>query len=136
MLILRIPHSESLLALELVLVLVEDVDALCLPLIGDGSKQEFMRGKIVIGNRSKTGHVRISLNMASTPPLIFKRTKSKPAQRARETSTENVTDDTVSATGDDSPSTLASKLRNRVKKARPKSRLSFGGEEEVCVVIA
>ncbi|PPQ75513.1 hypothetical protein CVT24_013187 [Panaeolus cyanescens] len=31
-------------------------------------------------------------------------------------------------TGDDSPSILANRLKNKIKRARPKSRLSFGGD--------
>ncbi len=69
--------------------------------------------------------------------MFTKRVKSKPANRSR-----NVSDDdadatgsaaTEAATGSDSPSTLATKLKDRAKKSRPKSRLSFGGaDEEVC----
>ncbi|RDB19034.1 GC-rich sequence DNA-binding factor 2 [Hypsizygus marmoreus] len=67
--------------------------------------------------------------MASTPPVIFKRTKGKPAQRTRQTSPENEPRTGAAATRDESPSTLATKLKNKVKK-RPKSRLSFGGDED------
>ena len=67
----------------------------------------------------------------STQPLIFKRNKTKPTVRTRQTSPENETDVTASATAEDSPSTLATKLKNKVKRMRPKSRLSFGEEEEV-----
>ncbi|KAJ6621800.1 nineteen complex-related protein 2-domain-containing protein [Mycena sp. CBHHK59/15] len=61
----------------------------------------------------------------STPPLIFKR-KSKPTARARQSSQEPDSNDTAN----ESPSTLASKLRNKAKRAKPKSRLSFGAEED------
>lgn len=75
--------------------------------------------------------------MASTPPLIFKRTKAKPAQRARQTSPDNDTESGPQTTEDDSPSILITKLKNKVKRAKPKSRLSFGGDEdEVCVLNA
>ena len=67
----------------------------------------------------------------STQPLIFKRGKTKPTVRTRQTSPENETDFNASATAEDSPSTLATKLKNKVKRTRPKSRLSFGAEEEV-----
>ena len=67
----------------------------------------------------------------STQPLIFKRNKTKPTVRTRQTSPENETDVNASATADDSPSTLATKLKNKVKRTRPKSRLSFGADEEV-----
>ena len=66
----------------------------------------------------------------STQPLIFKRNKSKPTGRARQTSPENDTDANTSATAQDSPSTLATKLKNKVKRMKPKSRLSFGAEED------
>lgn len=69
----------------------------------------------------------------STPPLIFKR-KSKPAQRTRPSSPEPDVNDTG---GNESPSTLVTKLKTKVKKARPKSRLSFGGDDdEVCFLNA
>jgi GC-rich sequence DNA-binding factor len=67
--------------------------------------------------------------MTSTPPFIFKRTKAKTAQRTRQSSPDNDTETAGAATGDDSPSTLATKLKNRVKK-KTKSRLSFGGDED------
>lgn len=66
----------------------------------------------------------------STQPLIFKRKKTKPTVRARQTSPEYDTDAITSATADDSPSTLVTKLKNRVKRTKPKSHLSFGEEEE------
>lgn len=76
----------------------------------------------------------------SDSPVIFKRTKSKPAQRAREKSptandfaTGEDTSDYTSQ-GGESPITLASKLKNKAKKAKTKSRLSFGGDDEVCVI--
>jgi GC-rich sequence DNA-binding factor len=35
----------------------------------------------------------------------------------------------------DSPSTLATKLKNKARKSKPRSRLSFGGDDdEVCVL--
>jgi GC-rich sequence DNA-binding factor len=67
----------------------------------------------------------------STPPFFFKR-KVKPV-RARQSSPEPESNDT----GTESPSTLASKLKNKAKRAKPKSRLSFGADEdEVCVLNA
>ncbi|KAJ6584175.1 nineteen complex-related protein 2-domain-containing protein [Mycena vulgaris] len=60
----------------------------------------------------------------STPPLFFKR-KVKPA-RARQSSPEPESNDTAN----ESPSTLASRLKNKAKRAKPKSRLSFGADEE------
>jgi GC-rich sequence DNA-binding factor len=60
--------------------------------------------------------------------VIFKRTKAKPAVRTRPTSPEPTKDQEDS---EDSPITLATKIKNKVKKSRPKSKLSFGDEEEV-----
>ncbi|KAF9496528.1 GCFC-domain-containing protein [Pleurotus eryngii] len=60
-----------------------------------------------------------------TEPVIFKRTKSKPKQRARQTSPASV--DEEAEKGTESPSTLVAKLKKRVK---PKSRLSFGAADE------
>ncbi|KAK0201965.1 nineteen complex-related protein 2-domain-containing protein [Desarmillaria ectypa] len=58
--------------------------------------------------------------------MFSKRVKSKPSQRLRQTSPENDTTDGATATGDDSPSTLVTKIK---KKSKPKSRLSFGGSD-------
>lgn len=72
----------------------------------------------------------------SDSPVIFKRSKSKPGQRARQKSPDanDATSDFTSQ-GDESPITLASKLKNKAKRAKPKSRLSFGGDDdEVCVI--
>lgn len=66
----------------------------------------------------------------STQPLIFKRNKTKPTVRTRQASPENDSDANASATAEDSPSTLATKLKNKVKRTKLKSRLSFGAEEE------
>jgi len=65
------------------------------------------------------------------PPVIFKR-KPKPGTRARQTSPENgATDASAMETAEDSPSTLAIKLKNKIKKtSKTKSRLSFGGDDE------
>ena len=72
------------------------------------------------------------LMIPSTSPVIFKRTKAKTAQRTRHSS-DNDTEAATAATGEESPSTLATKLKNKVKK-KTKSRLSFGGDEdEVCM---
>ncbi|KAF8887184.1 nineteen complex-related protein 2-domain-containing protein [Infundibulicybe gibba] len=67
--------------------------------------------------------------MSSTNPPIFKRTKSKPAQRSRQQSPDN-DGEKNSNTAEDSPSTIAAKLKNKVKKSKPKSRLSFGVEDD------
>ncbi|TFK52235.1 GCFC-domain-containing protein [Heliocybe sulcata] len=63
-------------------------------------------------------------------PVVFKRTKSKHVQRSRDTPVEG-NDDAAEATAnvEDSPSTLATKLKKKAR-AKPKSRLSFGGGDE------
>ncbi|KAF4590038.1 hypothetical protein EYR40_009567 [Pleurotus pulmonarius] len=58
-------------------------------------------------------------------PVIFKRKKSKPKQRARQTSPAAGDEETDK--GAESPSTLVAKLK---KRAKPKSRLSFGAVDE------
>ncbi|KAJ7818525.1 nineteen complex-related protein 2-domain-containing protein [Mycena olivaceomarginata] len=63
--------------------------------------------------------------MSDSTPLIFKR-KSKPTARARASSPEPDTNDS----GIESPSTLATRLKNKAKRAKPKSRLSFGADED------
>jgi GC-rich sequence DNA-binding factor len=75
--------------------------------------------------------------MSDSSPVIFKRSKPKPGQRARQKSpnANDTASDFTSPAEDGSPITLASKLKNKVKRSKPKSRLSFGGEDdtEVCV---
>ncbi|KIY45206.1 hypothetical protein FISHEDRAFT_67141 [Fistulina hepatica ATCC 64428] len=65
-------------------------------------------------------------------PVIFKRKNPRPGHHARISDLD--TDDVVTTTdndgGSESPSTLATKLKNRVKKSRAKSRLSFGGADD------
>lgn len=70
-------------------------------------------------------------------PVVFKRGKQKHAQRSR-VSTPDITSQEEGgsevAEGEDSPSVLASKLKNKIKaRSKPKSTLSFGGDEEVRV---
>jgi GC-rich sequence DNA-binding factor len=74
----------------------------------------------------------------SDNPVIFKRSsKAKLGQRARQKSPDanDTPSDFTSQTGDESPITLASKLKDKAKRSKPKSRLSFGGDDdtEVCV---
>ncbi|KAJ6462024.1 nineteen complex-related protein 2-domain-containing protein [Mycena vitilis] len=63
--------------------------------------------------------------MSESTPLFIKR-KSKPTVRARASSPEPESNDT----GNESPSTLATRLKNKAKRAKPKSRLSFGADED------
>lgn len=62
-------------------------------------------------------------------PVIFKRKANavKPLPRARERSPETGTQESV----EESPSTLATKLKKKIQKSKPKSKLSFGGDDEV-----
>ena len=69
--------------------------------------------------------------------MFTKRVKSKPANRSQRLGDDDdddgggtATDASMTATADDSPSTLATKLKDRAKKSRPKSRLSFGGADD------
>lgn len=67
----------------------------------------------------------------SDPPVTFKKTKAKRAQRARDLEADP-TSEPAADTGEDSPSVLATKLKNKLKtRTKPQSRLSFGGPEEV-----
>jgi hypothetical protein len=69
----------------------------------------------------------------SDAPVIFKRTKAKANQRAREEPKQDAQDQSVNLTEDEpSPSAVASKIKNKAKqRAKPKTALSFGAEEEV-----
>jgi hypothetical protein len=63
----------------------------------------------------------------SDSPIVFKRTKSKPSTRTR-------TEDESQSEVADSEGTIATKLKKQIKtRAKPKARLSFGGDEEVRV---
>lgn len=64
------------------------------------------------------------------PPVLFKRkgTVSKPSQRSKEIPRSNVVDSEANV--EESPSILATRLKKKIQKSRPKSRLSFGGEDE------
>jgi GC-rich sequence DNA-binding factor len=75
--------------------------------------------------------------MTSPLPLIFKKTRSKPAQRKRDASPEdamapgNKDEARNGAESAESPSALAARLKSKVKKNKAKSKLSFGGDDEV-----
>lgn len=71
--------------------------------------------------------------MDSTP-VIFKRKSSavKASKRTREKSPEEYTtsgDDSREAV-DETPSSLANKLKKKTQKSKTKSRLRFGGDED------
>jgi GC-rich sequence DNA-binding factor len=69
----------------------------------------------------------------SDAPVIFKRSKIKANQRAREGQQPDAQDQQVQSTEDEpSPSAVASKIRNKAKqRVKQKASLSFGAEEEV-----
>lgn len=69
----------------------------------------------------------------SDAPVIFKRTKFKANQRAREELQPDVQEQQVQSTEDEpSPSAVASKIRIKARqRVKPKTSLSFGVEEEV-----
>lgn len=87
-------------------------------------------------SRTATSNRHYDLSLMSDSPVIFKRSKTKPGQRARQKSPDaNDATSDFTPQGDESPITLASKLKNKAKRAKPKSRLSFGGDDdEVCVI--
>ena len=67
----------------------------------------------------------------SEPPVVFKRTKTKPTQRARVSAAEDAVSVVENeADAEEAPSALAAKLKKKTR-AKAKSTLSFGGEEEV-----
>jgi hypothetical protein len=74
--------------------------------------------------------------MSDASPTIFKR-KSKPSQRQRDKSPDDTEQPPLAGdSGRDSPITLAAKLKIKAKRAQPKSRLSFGADDEVCISTA
>lgn len=72
----------------------------------------------------------------SDSPVIFKRSKSKPSQRRQKSQDADDIAETPEHTsnGAESPLTLVSRLKNKNKKAKATSRLSFGGDNEVRVL--
>ena len=65
---------------------------------------------------------------------MFKRKGAKHSQRARALDADagEAPSDIAPGTGDDSPSVLAAKLKNKHKsRTKPKAVLSFGGDEDV-----
>lgn len=121
----QVPTVQDLMLSAFVLVLVVDADDLHWTFSSGDDAWEIFQ---ITRSHSKVTCL-IFKTMTSTPPVVFKRTKVKTAQRTRQSSPDNDTDNAITATGDDSPSTLATKLKNKVKK-KPKSRLSFGGDED------
>lgn len=97
-----------------------------------------VRGKITLTRTSCKSHVDLCPpSMTSPPPLIFKKTRSKPAQRKRDASPEGAltpgNEGQAKSAGEsaESPSVLAARLKSKVKKNKAKSKLSFGGDDEV-----
>jgi GC-rich sequence DNA-binding factor len=68
----------------------------------------------------------------SDAPVIFKRTKVKANQRAREGQQPDAQDEQIPSKEDEpSPSAVASKIRNKAKqRVKQKTSLSFGAAEE------
>lgn len=65
-------------------------------------------------------------------PPLFKRKKSR-TTRVRETQNDEPEENNDNGSTEESPMTLAAKLKNKHKaRTKPQSRLSFGVEEEVC----
>ena len=68
---------------------------------------------------------------------LFKKKGPKPAFKQR--LSEVAAEDTVKTAGDEdgagaeSPSAIATKLKKQAKKAKVKTPLSFGAEEQVCI---
>lgn len=62
--------------------------------------------------------------------VVFKKSTSRPAQRARDVDADRDSDEPATM---NTPMTLASKLKSKTKRAQPKSRLSFGADDEVRV---
>lgn len=70
----------------------------------------------------------------SDPPLTFKRSKNKRSQRTRGVDVEEPTSEAAADTGEESPSSLATKLKNKLRtRNKPKTKLSFGVDDEVRV---
>jgi GC-rich sequence DNA-binding factor len=67
----------------------------------------------------------------SDPPVIFKRSKFKANQRAREGQQPDAQDQRVQSTeAEPSPSAVASKIKTKAKqRVKQKTSLSFGAEE-------
>ncbi|KAH7885246.1 GCFC-domain-containing protein [Phlebopus sp. FC_14] len=63
-------------------------------------------------------------------PVIFKKTKSRAGQRARDDAADQSVPELAQEDDNESPITLASKLKTKVKRSKPKSKLSFGGDDE------
>lgn len=74
--------------------------------------------------------------MADDSPVMFKRKSAKHAARSRamdiDAAPSETASNTAAGTGDESPSVIASKLKNKLKsRNKPKTKLSFGGDEDV-----
>lgn len=71
----------------------------------------------------------------SDSPIVFKRTKSKPGSRARTLATDDAASETTGTEGaEQSPSETIARVKKLQKaRAKPKARVSFGGDDEVSV---
>jgi hypothetical protein len=104
-----------------------------------GEEEKYRRGKFGAEIALVTCVEFLEIHSSMDSPVIFKRkgNAAKPVQRVREKSPE-VQSETDTDGGsapetavEESPSTLATKLKKKIQKSRPKSRLSFGGDDEV-----
>jgi GC-rich sequence DNA-binding factor len=82
---------------------------------------------------------RFSVAPMSDTPIIFKRTKSKPSQRARPAHSDShdelqPSSSEVTAAEEEPLSPVATRIKKQGKaRVKAKSTLSFGGEDEVGV---
>ena len=75
---------------------------------------------------------------SSAAPVTFKKNRTRRNKTKRDIDTEpDATSGADADTGEDSPSVLATKLKNKLKtRTKPQSKLSFGGPDEVRSVSA
>lgn len=93
------------------------------------------------GQRRPAHHARAFLyycksgKMADGAPVMFKRKGTRPSQRSRSTEADVIPTTGIASdaagTGEDSPSVLATKLKNKLKtRTKLKTKLSFGAADE------
>ena len=93
----------------------------------------FRRSDASVPQHSERDGGPVTRTAMSDSPVIFKRSKVKANQRAREEPQQDAQEQRVQSTEDEpSPSAVASKIRHKAKqRVKPKTSLSFGVEEEV-----
>lgn len=77
----------------------------------------------------------LPVTMSSDSPIVFKRTKSKPSSRVRALAVDETPSETTGTEdAEQSPSENIAKVKKLQKaRAKPKARVSFGGDDEVSV---